>query len=568
MSVTDLSFALKEAWAKGQRDSVPSLHALCLSRRRAAAIPDCAWSITSLAQALVSQPAEPAGAPRSARGEIAVFLLICCLVLPLVLDLGMTKGLNHDEHQHVAAGALIAREGLLPYRDFPHFHTPYLAYVYAFLFRTTDHLLLAARLFSVACATGIAGLVGTIGWSLFRERGRGMAAAVSAGAVLLCLTSGVFALTTGRAWNQEPALFLTMLAFCAHLAGLRRQNGGWLMASGLLLGIAIGLRITVAPLVAPFGLAIVLFPTRRWNPRLILCFMVGLLVGTAGILVFFVIAPEQTFFGNFGFAKVNVDYRLGRGGARTMTLLTKFRFVWKEILRREVPLVLIAVLPLVALRIASRAPIFPKLRFELRFILLLLPFVFIGALAPSPLFSQYFYPIVPFLVLAGLYGLTALAADNRVFRCTIWAATAIVAVSMLLGRQAYSRIGGLLAPAEWTATQIHRQAGEMFAAVRPGRVLTLAPIYPLEAGWPIYAAFSTGPFAWRVAGFVETERAVRLGIVSPSTLDALIQREPPAAMLLGADPTSAGGFFEYARRYGYRPEGSVAGVNVWVPSSE
>ena len=100
----------------------------------------------------------------------AAFFIVCALVYPLVLTLGMTKNFSHDEHQHVAAGTLIAREGLLPYRDFPHFHTPYLAYIYALLFRGTDHLLLAARLFTVVCATAIVGLVGAVVVALWARR--------------------------------------------------------------------------------------------------------------------------------------------------------------------------------------------------------------------------------------------------------------------------------------------------------------------------------------------------------------------------------------------------------------
>ena len=101
----------------------------------------------------------------------AVFFLVTALVFPLVLGLAMTKGLNHDEHQHIAAGALVARDGLLPYRDFPHFHTPYLAFIYAALFHATDHLLLAARLFGALCASAMTGLVGSVGYGLFRGHG-------------------------------------------------------------------------------------------------------------------------------------------------------------------------------------------------------------------------------------------------------------------------------------------------------------------------------------------------------------------------------------------------------------
>jgi multisubunit Na+/H+ antiporter MnhF subunit len=514
----------------------------------------------------VSQSAEAPGVPPRARGVIAAFLVICALIFPFVLLLGVTKGLNHDEHQHIAAGVLVGHDGLLPYRDFPHFHTPYLAFVYALLFRTTDHLLLAARLFSVACATAMVGLVGSIAWSLFRARGQLVAIGVSAGAVLLCLSAGLFGLTTGRAWNQEPALLFTLLAFCAHVAGLRHQKGAWLVGSGILLGLAIGLRLTVAPLLAPFGLAIILFPAPHWNLRLILCFIAGTLIGTAGIMAFFVMAPEQTFFGNFGFAKVNVAYRLGNGGApRTMTLIKKFRYVWKEIIRREVPLIAFSLLPLIALGLARRGPAWPRLRFEFWFILLLSPFILVGSLAPSPLFAQYFYPIVPFLLLAGLYALTALPPATRAFRNTLWAGAAVVVFSVALGHQAYRRIRELLSPPTWAPVVIHDRAAQLFAPVPRGRILTLAPIYPLEAGRSIYPALSTGPFAWRVADFVEPARAVRLGMISPATLQDYLRKAPPAAIMLERDPTPDSDFFDYVEEHGFHQVSSSAGGSVWVP---
>jgi hypothetical protein len=49
--------------------------------------------------------------------------------LLLLWGLNMRRGLNHDEHQFVASGALLARNGLLPYRDFVYFHVPLLSLV-------------------------------------------------------------------------------------------------------------------------------------------------------------------------------------------------------------------------------------------------------------------------------------------------------------------------------------------------------------------------------------------------------------------------------------------------------
>src|SRR5437868_2817504 len=80
-----------------------------------------------------------------ARGR-SLFLLMVGLLL---LGLSMTKRLDHDEHQFIASGVLWARRGLLPYRDYPYFHMPYMVFVYGLLFKLSDHLLLVARVFTV-----------------------------------------------------------------------------------------------------------------------------------------------------------------------------------------------------------------------------------------------------------------------------------------------------------------------------------------------------------------------------------------------------------------------------------
>jgi hypothetical protein len=71
------------------------------------------------------------------------------LITVSLFAIAMCRGLSRDEHQFIAAGALLATEGLLPYRDFPYFHVPNLIFVYAGLFRCSSYLLLTSRLFSV-----------------------------------------------------------------------------------------------------------------------------------------------------------------------------------------------------------------------------------------------------------------------------------------------------------------------------------------------------------------------------------------------------------------------------------
>ena len=420
------------------------------------------------------------------RERVAVFLLIAALTGPLVLGLGMTKGLSHDEHQHVAAGA-----------------------------------------------------------------------------VVLCLTAGLFGQTTGRAWNNEPALLFALLAFVAHGAGLGRGKDGWFIASGALLGLAIGTRLTFAPLVAPFGLTLLYStPSRRWQPRAMGSFIAGLFLGGAGLLILLAVAPEQTLFGNFEFAKINVAYRFGSGEPRTMTLLKKLRYFFKEIVRREVPLFAAALVPLIAAHLATRGTV-RRPRFELRFALLLLPFLLLGSFAPSPLFPQYFFPCVPFLIVAGLYALASIPPDTRWFRPALIAGAVCVGSSAALGRHAFKHIDRFLTPSKWTPMKVHRDASKIRAEVPSGRVLTLAPIHPLEAGLSIYPPFGTGPFAWRVSAYVEAAKAGRLRMTTPATLPALLAVNPPAAILLGYEPTESA-LEEYAGSHGFRPLPLPGDRTLWV----
>ncbi len=187
-----------------------------------------------------------------------------------------------------------------------------------------------------------------------------------------------------------------------------------------------------------------------------------------------------------------------------------------------------------------------------------------GCLAPSPLFAQYFYPVVPLCVLAGLYGLSALPPGTTAFRSTLWAGAAVAAVSAMLGHQAYSRLSSLLEPADWTPILVHDRAVQLFARVPPGPILTLEPIHPLEAGRSIYPALSTGPFAWRVANFIEPARAARLGIISPATLEEYLRKAPPAAILLERNPAPDPDFLDYAQEHAFHADAASRGGELWV----
>ncbi len=493
----------------------------------------------------------PETAPRGGTTSLIVFVILAALAAPFALGLAMTRGLSHDEHQHIAAGMLLGREGLLPYRDFPLFHTPYLSFVYGALFRLTEYPLLAARLFAAACASVLVALIGTVAFREFRPRGKcaaWLAALVTAG---LCLAADLFAQGAGRAWNLEPSLLLAVGAFLALERGLADGRRGWLVLAGGLLGLGIGMRLTLAPLIAPLGLA-TLLGSAPWGQRLraAVAFSAGLLGGLSGVFVLCALAPGPFFFGTFEFAQANIDYRMATGEPRTMTLGKKLRFLWKEVVRADPGVFIAALVPcLVAGWRAWRKAI--PLPPALRRLGLAAPFLLWGALAPSPAFPQYFFVLLPFLLLGGIWALAALPVGSAARRWCERTVLAGLALAVASASREYEGLRDLLRPREWVPFEIHDEAAALRARVPAGRVLTLAPILPLEAGLDIDPAFATGAFAWRIAPHIDPAKAARLGLPTPETLAAHLAAAPPAAVLVGFEEKGEKALIDYAKARGF-----------------
>jgi hypothetical protein len=129
----------------------------------------------------------------------------------------------------------------------------------------------------------------------------------------------------------------------------------------------------------------------------------------------------------------------------------------------------------------------------------------------------------------------------------------LVLFSTGLAVRYYRRVSNLFAPARWEPMLVYRNAQKLKTHISSGPVLTLSPTGPLEAGLEIYPAFSTGPFAWRVASFIESRKRTRLGIVSDAELEEYLRTRPPEAILLGDEEKHEGSLAAYAHRHGYQP---------------
>ncbi|MGL4651050.1 MAG: hypothetical protein ACRC1H_16695, partial [Caldilineaceae bacterium] len=348
----------------------------------------------------------PAGEQTAARPRAIHVALVVAVVVAatlLLFALAMRRGLNHDEHQFVAGATLLARDGLQPYRDFAWFHMPTLLYLNAALFRQADHLLLAARLLQVASAgvlllmLAFAAPASGVTQPRWTAGGRLVAGAL---VVLLLITSAAFLHAAGRAWNHDLPIALAVGATLAQIRGLNRAQAGgrawpWSLLAGLLLGLAAGTRLTFAPLMLPFFLAPWLWPLgRRRRLESALALGAGLLMGLAPSLYAFALAPDAFLFGNLRYAQLNTAwYRSQQPPVGGLSLpgkvLDTLRFLAQP---ANLPLIALTAAALWLGRSGLRQP-------TLRFWLLLLPFVALGALAPTPMQMQYIYVLLPFLAL-------------------------------------------------------------------------------------------------------------------------------------------------------------------------
>jgi hypothetical protein len=523
--------------------------------------------------------AKQAGRRRQQRlflGILAASFFLGMFLLLLVANL--QKPLDHDEHQFVASGALLAGEGLLPYRDYAYFHTPNLAFVYGALFAVTADPLLVARIFSTVCGWLTLLLVSGVAFYLFRQQHILVRSLAAVGSALLLLTNPLFTYTSGKAWNHDLPVLLTLGAFLLLVRATRRDGDrASLFLSGILIGLAAGTRLSFALVAIPFAGMIGLYPGpagRKRSLALPLWFSLGLLLALLPSLVLFALAPRQFLFGNLGYARYNTLYRQAAGfhegdvSVIAMSLAGKFQYLARYVVSAPGNLLLLFAWFLFALLLAA-----PRLRhnppygFEMALSLALFPFLLAGSLAPTPAFFQYFYVLVPFVLLGVLYGMASLQGQKGSGSWVPALFALVVVLGGAYGIKSYESIDKLLVPEQWLTSAVHRTGLRIGEATGDGRVLTLAPILPLEGGLRIYSEFATGAFAWRVAPLMPASARGTAGIVSPADLDPFLDADPPAAILTGAEETLEEPFLRYAEEHGYQPLDLQDGTQLWRPGS-
>jgi hypothetical protein len=507
------------------------------------------------------------------RGEwVARACVACCVaiflgfVASVLFSRGIGRNLNHDEHQFVAPAVLLCREGIQPYRDYPLFHLPNLVLVNAALIRYWNQPLMVGRCLSIASGFAMVLLVFREAWQIPSLSGRAWRFAAALGAVAFLIFDPLFSFTTGRAWNHDLAAVFTILAVLFQVRAARHDSFGHVAASAVCVGLAVGTRLTYAPIIVPLWASIWFFPgPLRRRVTFGAVFLAGVGVALGPSLFYLFTSPNEFIFGNFEFPRLRSLDPNNERIRKTMHPLRKMRFFVKEVALPSLPLFL-------AFAAISVQPGWRWLRgrsnrsFATALILAILPFALLGCFAPSRYQYQHFFVVTPLLVLGLVYAIGSLESSSRV--------RILVMIGLLFCCVTNSSIGiykshESLFPGpsrEWFPNRVRQVGQRVRESVTVGPVLTLAPIYPLEGGLSIYPEFATGPFGWRSAPFASKEVRRRMGLVAPDDLEAFLRGRPPGGILTGVEEDSLEKpFVSYARAHEFRAVDIGKRRTLWLP---
>jgi hypothetical protein len=435
--------------------------------------------------------------------------IIALVALALIFAQAMQKAVNHDENQFIASGVLLARRGMLPYKDYAYFHLPNLVFIYALLFKASSKLLWITRTFSTLCASATIFFI--VNYALTKLSGLGRWRSVG---VALCLITMLVCSTSywhgvGLAWNHDASIMLAVLAVLAAAHAVRRRSSLLWVASGALISLACGTRLTLAPVGLLLGLAVILAPHGSARQRIvsILGFFAAGVIAMAPTFYCLSIAPKEFWWGNVGYRMYPVP-----GAAKFAWYDRIWVFGTRVLADTPSALLMGGLIVLCGACWGTLKRMNPLGRYERLLLVGSAAAAFLGGALPAPVFVQYFYACIPFVVLAiaALIGtLPVRAFTAPALKWILWVMTVL---SVLTGMRGYETIARSLWRENWYPLHVH-ELGLTIAKQAKGRmIVTLSPLLPLEGGARIYPAFATGPFQYRVAPLtpISVQREQRL----------------------------------------------------------
>ncbi len=515
----------------------------------------------------------------------AIFLLLFfSLTSVLLFGRAMNQPFSHDEHQFVASAKLFTDFRYLPYRDFPYHHMPYQIFIYGLLFKFTRFNLLAARAFSVLCAVLSTGILFFVSSREFQHRSRMIRYLFGVLFVVLLITSPLYSLTSGKAWNHDLPTLLILIVFLLIRQGFRNERPKWLfITSGLLLGVAIGTRLTYVFSLVPFLGMIYLSPYSKSGPSRyasIMFFSIGVGIAMLPAFILFLLSPEGFIFGNYVYPRLHTVYQTLQNVNVGITIGGKIAHFTSIVFTMPLNLLLYAGYILLLVGVGRYKGFDKPTKIRFGSVGALIAFLLIGAFIPTPSLEHYFYAPIPFLVLGILL---SVAKIDNLGRDTLRPMLLVVLFAVSwhgFTTGEFEAIKKYITPGTWVPVIAHELGREVSARVDGKLVLTLAPLIPLEGEAEIYKQFVTGPFTWRVASLLSNDRQQRYQVISEEGLADLLAETPPEGILVGFEAGNEGfnagdpgglekPLVEYASEHGYVPhilptELMLNEITLWV----
>ena len=489
--------------------------------------------------------------------------LLFALIALTLFAIAMSRGLNRDEHQFVAAGAMLAQHGCLPYRDYPYFHVPNLVFVYAALFRCSSYLLLTSRLFSVFCSLLLLFIIYVFTARRLGHLTNGARFGVSAAVTICAFADPLFRCTYWRAWNHAFPILLIALAFLCYLQSrIRNRAGSWILATGLLTGLAAGSRLTFAVAAFAFLLAILCSDLGRSAWRQAGWFFGGLILGMLPTLILFARFPNQFVFGNLTY-NGRLYPMLCRANALNaqMSLPSKMLYFFSHILSQPGN----AALTIGVGYFLARSSCWREALHRPFWLLpLLIGFLLLGALIPALPLPQYFYAPMPFIVLGLAIAISRTRSIILPDYLMLFLVTVICFASTTGDYHYLLRLGR---PDQWTTVKVHQVGREIAAATGGGTILSLAPIFPLEGGLNIYPEMTAEPFACRGALLMPPAERPEHKMLGPDDLSELAANASPQGILVGSESLLEKTMTRFANASGYRAVPLDLGLTIFLPGS-
>jgi hypothetical protein len=452
-----------------------------------------------------------------------------------ILANSMTKELARDEQMYCTAGVLLG-EGRLIYRDFSYpSQLPYHPLLLATLYRGlgTTHYLLVGRLVSAISDVLVLILILLIYRSVFRDR-RVEGLLLGLAAAALYVFNPFVDYAAGYAWNHDVVILCVVSALWLLLTtDFQKRSRHWRAGLlGLLLTCATCMRVTTALVELAFFASLLWMaggPLRN-RLRTALPFLVGTVIAALWPAWVIAQAPQA-----FRLNLVRIPTLYGRWLHEIGMTLDKAALTINAVLTPAylILLVLAGGLAWAGFRFRSHLDRQERQRAVAA---ALLPLVFVViAYVPPTMWLQYLAMPVPFLVIALAYPLRALGRGNFAGPKIVLLGAALLCV--LVYPEVLSRAVFVLVPEKWEPVRFHRLSRDLARQVKePKLVLTLGPLYALEAGCDIYPELSSGSIVYRIADRMTPEERRITRTVGPTTLAELAKDRPPAAVLVGVEP--------------------------------